>query len=54
MPEISARKNNLTKFTKNGIFGAPPGTAVNHRFTFQEESLSVCQNGSWGVSTLPA
>jgi len=27
-------------------FGAPPSTSVNNWFTFQGESLSVCQNGS--------
>jgi hypothetical protein len=27
-------------------FGAPANTSVNDWFTFQGESLSVCQNGS--------
>ncbi len=27
-------------------FGAPPSTSVNNYFTFQGQSLSVCQNGS--------
>jgi hypothetical protein len=26
--------------------GAPPSTSVNNEFTFQGESLTVCQNGS--------
>ena len=27
-------------------FGAPPSTSVNNEFTFQGESLTVCQNGA--------
>lgn len=27
-------------------FGAPPSTSVSNEFTFQRESLTVCQNGS--------
>lgn len=37
---------NLQDLTTLPYFGAPPSTSVNDFFTFQGESLSVCQNGS--------
>ena len=37
---------NLQDLVTLPYFGAPPSTTVNDRFTFQGESLSVCQNGS--------
>jgi len=37
---------NLQDLTTLPYFGAPPNTSVNDWFTFQGESLSVCQNGS--------
>jgi len=37
---------NLQDLVTLPYFGAPPSTSVNNWFTFQGESLSVCQNGS--------
>jgi hypothetical protein len=37
---------NLQDLVTLPYFGAPPSTTVNNWFTFQGESLSVCQNGS--------
>jgi hypothetical protein len=37
---------NLQDLVTLPYFGAPPSTSVNDFFTFQGESLSVCQNGS--------
>ena len=37
---------NLQDLVTLPYFGAPPSTTVNDWFTFQGESLSVCQNGS--------
>jgi hypothetical protein len=37
---------NLQDLVTLPYFGAPPSTSVNDWFTFQGESLSVCQNGS--------
>ena len=37
---------NLQDLTTLPYFGAPTSTSVNHEFTFQGESLTVCQNGS--------
>jgi hypothetical protein len=37
---------NLQDLTTLPYFGAPPSTSVNNEFTFQGETLSVCQNGS--------
>lgn len=37
---------NLQDLVTLPYFGAPPNTSVNDWFTFQGESLSVCQNGS--------
>jgi hypothetical protein len=37
---------NLQDLATLPYFGAPPSTTVNGFFTFQGESLSVCQNGS--------
>jgi len=37
---------NLQDLVTLPYFGAPPSTSVNNFFTFQGESLSVCQNGS--------
>ncbi len=37
---------NLQDLATLPYFGAPPSTSVNDFFTFQGESLSVCQNGS--------
>jgi hypothetical protein len=37
---------NLQDLVTLPYFGAPPNTTVNDWFTFQGESLSVCQNGS--------
>jgi hypothetical protein len=52
-PNFGAFPYSLHGFTYNlqdlvtlPYFGAPPSTSVNDFFTFQGESLSVCQNGS--------
>jgi len=52
-PNYGAYHYSLHGFTYNlqdlvtlPYFGAPPSTTVNDWFTFQGESLSVCQNGS--------
>lgn len=52
-PNYGAYHYSLHGFTYNlqdlvtlPYFGAPPSTSVNDWFTFQGESLSVCQNGS--------
>ena len=52
-PNYGAYHYSLHGFTYNlqdlvtlPYFGAPPSTTVNNWFTFQGESLSVCQNGS--------
>lgn len=52
-PNFGAFKYVLHGFTYNlqdlvtlPYFGAPPSTSVNDWFTFQGESLSVCQNGA--------
>ncbi len=52
-PNFGAFPYTLNGFTYNlqdlvtlPYFGAPPSTSVNDFFTFQGESLSVCQNGS--------
>ncbi len=52
-PNYGAYRYSLHGFTYNlqdlvtlPYFGAPPSTSVNDWFTFQGESLSVCQNGS--------
>ncbi|MBV9507943.1 MAG: hypothetical protein JO323_23380 [Acidobacteriia bacterium] len=37
---------NLQDLVTLPYFGAPPSTSVNNFFTFQGESLTVCQNGS--------
>jgi hypothetical protein len=37
---------NLQDLVTLPYFGAPPSTSVNSEFTFQGESLTVCQNGS--------
>jgi hypothetical protein len=37
---------NLQDLVTLPYFGAPPSTSVNDWFTFQGESLTVCQNGS--------
>jgi hypothetical protein len=37
---------NLQDLVTLPYFGAPPNTTVNDWFTFQGESLTVCQNGS--------
>jgi hypothetical protein len=37
---------NLQDLVTLPYFGAPPSTSVNGEFTFQGESLTVCQNGS--------
>jgi hypothetical protein len=37
---------NLQDLVTLPYFGAPPSTSVNNWFTFQGESLSVCQNGA--------
>lgn len=37
---------NLQDLVTLPYFGAPPSTSVNNEFTFQGESLTVCQNGS--------
>jgi len=37
---------NLQDLVTLPYFGAPPSTSVNNFFTFQGESLSVCQNGA--------
>ena len=37
---------NLQDLVTLPYFGAPPSTSVNNWFTFQGESLSICQNGS--------
>jgi len=37
---------NLQDLVTLPYFGAPPSTSVNNWFTFQGESLTVCQNGS--------
>jgi len=37
---------NLQDLVTLPYFGAPPSTTVNNWFTFQGQSLSVCQNGS--------
>jgi hypothetical protein len=37
---------NLQDLVTLPYFGAPPSTTVNNWFTFQGETLSVCQNGS--------
>lgn len=37
---------NLQDLVTLPYFGAPPSTTVNNWFTFQGESLGVCQNGS--------
>jgi len=37
---------NLQDLVTLPYFGAPPSTTVNNWFTFQGESLTVCQNGS--------
>jgi hypothetical protein len=37
---------NLQDLVTLPYFGAPAGTSVNGEFTFQGESLAVCQNGS--------
>ena len=37
---------NLQDLVALPYFGAPPSTSVNNEFTFQGESLTVCQNGS--------
>jgi hypothetical protein len=37
---------NLQDLVTLPYFGAPPSTSVDNFFTFQGESLSVCQNGS--------
>jgi hypothetical protein len=37
---------NLQDLVTLPYFGAPPSTSVNDFFTFQGESLTVCQNGS--------
>jgi len=39
-------KYNLQDMVTMPYFGAPPSTSVNNFFTFQGESLTVCQNGS--------
>jgi hypothetical protein len=36
---------NLQDLVTLPYFGAPPSTSVNNQFTFQGESLTVCQNG---------
>ena len=52
-PNFGAFPYSLHGFTYNlqdlvtlPYFGAPPSTTVNNWFTFQGQSLSVCQNGS--------
>jgi len=52
-PNYGAYPYSLHGFTYNlqdlvtlPYFGAPPSTSVNDWFTFQGESLTVCQNGS--------
>jgi hypothetical protein len=37
---------NLQDLVTLPYFGAPPSTSVNNEFTFQGESLTVCQNGA--------
>lgn len=37
---------NLQDLVTLPYFGAPTSTSVNHEFTFQGESLTVCQNGA--------
>jgi hypothetical protein len=37
---------NLQDLVTLPYFGAPPSTSVNNFFTFQGESLTMCQNGS--------
>jgi hypothetical protein len=37
---------NLQDLVTLPYFGAPPSTSVNNEFTFQGQSLTVCQNGS--------
>jgi hypothetical protein len=37
---------NLQDLVTLPYFGAPTSTSVNGEFTFQGESLTVCQNGS--------
>jgi hypothetical protein len=37
---------NLQDLVTLPYFGAPPSTSVNNEFTFQGESLTMCQNGS--------
>src|SRR5579863_602443 len=43
---VSGFTYNLQDLTTLPYFGAPSSTSVNDEFTFQGESLAVCQNGS--------
>ncbi|HTT63217.1 MAG TPA: hypothetical protein VMG35_15285 [Bryobacteraceae bacterium] len=42
---VNGFQYNLQDLVTLPYFGAPPGTSVNSWFTFQGETLSVCQNG---------
>jgi hypothetical protein len=42
---------NLQDLVTLPYFGAPPSTSVNNEFTFQGESLTVCQNGAQSASS---
>jgi hypothetical protein len=42
---VNGFQYNLQDLVTLPYFGAPPSTSVNSWFTFQGETLSVCQNG---------
>lgn len=43
---VSGFTYNLQDLTTLPYFGAPSSTSIDNEFTFQDESLAVCQNGS--------
>jgi len=43
---VNGFQYNLQDLATLPYFGAPPSTTVNNYFTFQGESLTMCQNGS--------